>query len=68
MRTPLKLLVGLGIPYGTVVGLLPWVASVDRPVLGVPFVYAWIFGYFVPTSACLFSCWLLFDRHLDAVD
>ncbi len=41
MRTPLKLLVGLGIPYGTVVGLLPWVASVDHPVLGVPFVYAW---------------------------
>ncbi|PRY09215.1 hypothetical protein B0G73_101121 [Paraburkholderia sp. BL25I1N1] len=33
----LKLFIGLGIPYLGVIGLLPWVASVDRFVLGVPF-------------------------------
>jgi len=61
----LKLLIGLGIPYIGVIGLLPWVASVDRTVLGVPFIYAWIFGWFVLTSGCLMLCWRLFDCHFD---
>ncbi len=58
----LKLLIGLGIPYLGVIGLLPWVASVDRYVLGVPFIYAWIFLWFVLTSLCMLTCWYLFDR------
>jgi hypothetical protein len=58
----LKLLIGLGIPYAGVIGLLPWVASVDRYVLGVTFIYAWIFLWFVLTSVCMWSCWYLFDR------
>ncbi|MNU11528.1 hypothetical protein D3C72_2594640 [compost metagenome] len=45
------------------IGLLPWVASVERFVLGVPFIYAWIFAWFVLTSGCMLACWLLFDRH-----
>ncbi|MCA7082145.1 DUF3311 domain-containing protein [Cupriavidus cauae] len=59
----LKLFIGLGIPYLGVIGLLPWVASVERFVLGVPFIYAWIFAWFVLTSGCMLLCWLLFDRH-----
>jgi hypothetical protein len=60
----LKLFIGLGIPYLGVVGLLPWVASVDRFVLGVPFIYAWIFAWFILTSGCLMICWRVFDcRH-----
>ena len=47
----LKLFIGIGIPYIGVIGLLPWVASVDRFVLGVPFIYAWIFTWFILTSA-----------------
>src|SRR2546429_7012741 len=35
----LKLFIGIGIPYIAVIGLLPWVASVDRHLLGVPFIY-----------------------------
>lgn len=62
----LKLLIGIGIPYFGVIGLLPWVASVERFVLGVPFIYAWIFAWFVLTSACMLACWCLFDR--DAVE
>lgn len=58
----LKLFIGLGIPYTGVIGLLPWVASVDRYVLGVPFIYAWIFLWFVLTSVCMWACWYLFDR------
>jgi len=58
----LKVLIGLGIPYMAVIGLLPWVASVDMLVLGVPFIYMWIFIWFVLTSACMYLCWILFDR------
>lgn len=58
----LKLLIGIGIPYVGVIGLLPWVASIDRFVLGVPIVYAWIFSWFVLTSGCLMVCWRVYDR------
>ena len=59
----LRLILGLGLPYVGVVGLLPWAASKDVFVLGVPFVYAWIFSWFVLTAGCLWLCWMLFDRH-----
>ena len=55
--------IGLGIPYIAVIGLLPWVASVDRFVFGVPFIYMWIFIWFVLTSGCLSAVWYLFDRY-----
>ena len=58
----LKVLIGLGIPYIAVIGLLPWVASVDRFVFGVPFIYMWIFIWFVLTSACMYTVWCLDDR------
>jgi len=60
----LKFLIGIGVPYVGVIGLLPWVAKMDRMVWGVPFIYAWIFAWFVLTSACLFICWYCFDRHV----
>ncbi|QBR01038.1 DUF3311 domain-containing protein [Paraburkholderia pallida] len=59
----LKYLIGIGIPFLGVVGMLPWVAAQDRYVFGVPFIYAWIFAWFLLTSACLFICWRCFDRH-----
>lgn len=59
----LKLLIGLGTPYVGVLALLPWVATVDKPLFGIPFIYAWVFIWFVLTSACLLACWLFFDRH-----
>jgi hypothetical protein len=58
----LRYLIGIGIPYLGVIGVLPWVAAQDRYVLGVPFIFMWIFAWFVLTSGCLFACWMLFDR------
>ncbi|AIO43849.1 MULTISPECIES: DUF3311 domain-containing protein [Burkholderia] len=58
----LRYLIGIGIPYLGVMGVLPWVAAQDRYVLGVPFIFMWIFAWFVLTSGCLFACWMLFDR------
>lgn len=60
----LKFLIGIGIPYVAVIGMLPWVAKVDRVVWGIPFIYAWIFSWFVLTSVCLGICWYCFDRNL----
>lgn len=62
----IKVLIGLGVPYVGVLGLLPWIASTDMYVLGVPLIYAWMFLWFALTSACLFICRLCFDR--DACD
>lgn len=59
----LRLALGLGLPYIGVIALLPWAASKDDVYLfGVPFVYAWIFAWFVLTSGCLWLCWMLFDK------
>lgn len=60
----LKFLIGIGIPYAAVIGMLPWVAKIDRVVWGIPFIYAWIFSWFVLTALCLCVCWYCFDRNL----
>jgi hypothetical protein len=60
----LRYLIGIGLPFLGVIGALPWVAAQqDRYVFGVPFIYAWIFAWFLVTSGCLFVCWHFFDRH-----
>ncbi|RDU98839.1 DUF3311 domain-containing protein [Trinickia dinghuensis] len=59
----LKLFLGLGLPFIGVIGLLPWAASKDVYVAGIPFIYAWIFAWFILTSGCLMLCWTLFDKH-----
>ena len=35
----LRYLIGIGLPYLGVIGMLPWVAMQDRNVLGMPFIY-----------------------------
>jgi hypothetical protein len=64
----LKVLIGLVVPFVGVIGMLPWVASNDIYVLGIPFIYAWIFGWFVVTSVCLQLCWVLFDKKTERRD
>jgi hypothetical protein len=64
----LRILIGLVVPYLGVIGLLPWVASQDFYILGIPFIYAWMFAWFVFTSGCLMLCWQLFDKHADTQD
>jgi hypothetical protein len=64
----LRYLIGLGIPYAGVIGLLPWIATKDAYILGVPLLYGWIFLWFVLTSGCLFICWYFFDRHVSDTD
>lgn len=59
----LRIIIGLVIPYAAVIGMLPWVASVDQVVLGIPFIYMWIFVWFLLTSLCMYVVWQRYDRH-----
>ena len=59
----IQVLIGLVVPVIAVVFFLPWANSVDVTLLGVPFVFLWLFSWFVLTSVCLMTCWLVFDRH-----
>ena len=59
----LKFAIGIGIPYAAVILLMPWANSVRMLTFGIPFIFMWMFLWFILTSACLLACWLLFDRH-----
>lgn len=58
----LRVIIGLVVPLVAVVFLLPVVNAVTITVLQIPFLYLWIFGWFVLTSVCLAICWFAFDR------
>jgi hypothetical protein len=59
----LRVMIGLVIPVIAVVFLLPLVNSVQWTLWNIPFVYLWIFAWFILTSVCLAICWFCFDRH-----
>ncbi|ACI50549.1 conserved hypothetical protein [Gluconacetobacter diazotrophicus PA1 5] len=59
-----RLAVGIGIPFCAVDLALPWLDRVRGTILGFPVVTAWLFAWFVLTSACLGTVWVLHDRHL----
>ncbi len=57
-----RVIIGLVVPFVAVDLMLPWANNVEVTVLGMPFVYIWVFAWFILTFACLMTCWLLFDR------
>ncbi|WP_322050595.1 DUF3311 domain-containing protein [Paraburkholderia bannensis] len=57
-----RLILGLGLPFIAIVVMLPMTQSLHFSVLGVPFVYFWLFSWLFLTSGCLFLCWYFFDR------
>jgi Protein of unknown function (DUF3311) len=59
----LRLFVGLGIPFIAIVAMLPLVNEVTFTLFNIPFLYLWMFSWFILTSVCLGTCWLCFDRH-----
>ena len=59
----LRAVIGLGIPFSAVVLLLPYVNTFDFTLFNIPFLYLWMFSWFILTSACLCGCWWFFDRH-----
>ena len=61
----LRVFIGLGIPFIAVVLLLPLANEVTWTLWNIPFLYLWMFLWFVLTSACLAICWFWFDRHRD---
>jgi hypothetical protein len=59
----LRVFIGLGVPFIAVVAMLPLVNEVSFTLFNIPFLYLWMFAWFILTSACLGTCWLCFDRH-----
>lgn len=63
MRIWASVIIGLGVPVIGVVGVIPFIASTDATVAGIPLLFAWMFTWFPLTSACMWFCWWRFDRH-----
>jgi hypothetical protein len=59
----LRFFIGLGVPFIAIVGMLPVVNKVAFTFFNVPFLYLWMFSWFILSSVCLGICWLCFDRH-----
>jgi len=59
----LRILIGLGIPFIAIVVMLPLVNEVTFTLFNIPFLYLWMFSWFILTSVCLGICWLCFDRY-----
>lgn len=62
-RQILSFVIGLGVPFVSILGVLPFTGSLHTSVLGFPFIYFWIFLWFPLTSVCLWISWYAFDRH-----
>jgi hypothetical protein len=59
----LRLFIGLGLPFIAIVVMLPLVNEVSFTLFNIPFLYLWMFSWFILSSVCLGICWLCFDRH-----
>ncbi|GAA4490060.1 DUF3311 domain-containing protein [Gluconacetobacter tumulicola] len=62
MRDVWRVGLGVGVPLGAIVLLLPILSSSRLLVFGVPLVVCWLFGWFFLTSLCMVVVWLAFDR------
>jgi len=58
----IRILIGLIVPFVAVDLLIPLINAVDVTVFDIPFVFLWLFCWFVLTSLCLAICWYGFDR------
>jgi hypothetical protein len=58
----LRLFVGLGLPTIAIALMVPLLDRVHRTILGMPFILAWLFAWYVLTTLCLAACWFLHDR------
>lgn len=47
------------IPYTAIVAAFPFYNRVEPFVFGFPFLYFWLFSWFILTSICMYIGWLL---------
>jgi len=58
----MRIVIGLIVPFIAVDLLIPLVNAVEVRVFEMPFVFTWLFCWFILTSGCLAICWFCFDR------
>ncbi|GBQ52125.1 hypothetical protein CFR77_05350 [Komagataeibacter sucrofermentans] len=63
--TPLMLVVGLGLPYGLVIGGFVLFEHVDGVVFGFPPAVAWLFACMLLVPCCMAAAWWLGHARAD---
>jgi hypothetical protein len=58
----MRYLIGLFLPFAFFLLPLPYLATAQFTVLGVPALFFWLSACIPITSVCLFTCWHLYDR------
>lgn len=59
----IKLIIGLVVPFVAVNCTIPFLNDIGTSVFNIPFIFVWLFVWFVLTSGCLAICWFCFDRY-----
>ncbi|GBQ22287.1 hypothetical protein AA12717_1140 [Gluconacetobacter sacchari DSM 12717] len=65
MRDIWRGVLGIGVPFGAIVGLLPVLGASRMLIFGMPLVVCWLFGWFFLTALCMAVVWVVFDRGRD---
>lgn len=60
-RAVLSVFVGLVIPFFGVAVAPFLLDGIKLKILGLPFLYFWLFAWFVLTTVCLAVCWYFID-------
>lgn len=56
-------LIGLVIPFLAILIVVPFSSHLNFTVWGFPFLYFWMFLWFLLTAVCLTIAWYAFDAH-----
>jgi hypothetical protein len=59
----LRVFIGLVVPFIAVALMVPVANEVSWTLWNIPFLYLWMFAWFILTAGCLAICWFCFDRH-----
>jgi hypothetical protein len=58
------LVIGLVVPFLSVIPTVPLLGRLHLSLLGVPLALAWLFACIPLTSVCLAICWFAHDRYM----
>ncbi|HUB84767.1 MAG TPA: DUF3311 domain-containing protein [Rhizomicrobium sp.] len=64
MRSVLRYIIGIAVPFLSVVPTVPLLGRLDVTVFGAPLALVWLFCCIPLASLCLAICWFGYDRHL----
>ena len=63
MSPTARYLIGIAVPFLSVIPTVPLLGTLQITVFGVPLALLWLFACIPITSLCLAICWFGYDRH-----